>query len=220
MREFNSFQEELMLKRYISAAVLALVAIAPLVAQQAPKGWKLRVDRSTSASDPDAAGTIKFVTMGSGFHATNPQAAVYWNPANKASGNYTLKGTFVLQKPSGHTNYYGLVFGGNELEGANQSYTYFLVAQDGTWLVKRRDGEVAKDVLAKAPNAAIKKPDASGKSTNALEVRVGADKIDYVANGTVLGSSPKTAVARTDGVVGMRVNHLLEVHVDGFGVSK
>ena len=26
-------------------------------------------------------------------HATNPAAAVYWNPANTASGNYTLKGS-------------------------------------------------------------------------------------------------------------------------------
>src|SRR6185295_9151556 len=105
-----------MLKRYISAFALALVTIAPIVAQEPPKGWKLRVDRSASASDPDAAGAIKFVTMGQGFHATNPQAAVYWNPANTATGNYTLKGTFVLQKPSGHTNYYGLVYGGSGLE--------------------------------------------------------------------------------------------------------
>src|SRR5204863_829135 len=123
----------------------------------------------------------------------------YWNPANKATGAYTLKGTFTLMKPSGHTNYYGLVFGGSDLEGANQSYTYFLVAQDGTWLVKRRDGEVAKDVSPKTENAAVKKPDASGKSTNALEVRVGADKIDYVVNGTVVNSTPKSAVAHTDG---------------------
>jgi hypothetical protein len=158
--------------------------------------------------------------MGSGFHATNPQAAVYYNPANTATGNYTLKGTFVLQKPSGHTNYYGLVFGGNGLEGANQSYTYFMVAQDGTWLVKRRDGEVAKDVSPKTANDAVKKPDASGKSTNALEVRVGADKIDYVVNGTVVNSTPKSAVARTDGVYGIRVNHLLEVHIDGLAVTK
>ena len=54
--------------------------------------------------------------MGTGFHATNPQAAVYWNPANTATGNYTLKGTFTLMKPSGHTNYYGLVFGGSDLD--------------------------------------------------------------------------------------------------------
>src|SRR5437764_13108959 len=104
------------MKRHIHIAVLALAAFAPLVAE-APKGWKLRVDRSTTASDPDAAGAISFVTMGSGFHATNPQAAVDWNPSNTVSGVYTWKGTFTLMKPSGHTNYYGLVFGGSDLEG-------------------------------------------------------------------------------------------------------
>ena len=210
-----------MLKRYMSAAVLALVAVAPLVAQQAPKGWKLRVDRSTSASDPDAAGNIKFVTMGTGFHATNPQAAIYWNPANTATGNYTLKGTFVLQKPSGHTNYYGLIYGGSGLEGASQAYNYFLVAQDGSWLIKHRDGEAVTDIAPKAPNDAVKKPDASGKSTNALEVRVQPTKIDYVVNGTVVHSTPKSGDAgKTDGIYGFRVNHLLEVHVDGLAVTK
>jgi hypothetical protein len=209
-----------MLKRYVPAAVLALAAVAPLVAQT-PAGWKVRVDRSTSASDPDAAGNIKFVTMGSGFHATNPQAAVYWNPANTATGNYTLKGTFVLQKPSGHTNYYGLIYGGSGLEGASQSYNYFLVAQDGTWLVKHREGEAVTDIAAKAPNDAVKKPDASGKSTNALEVRVQPSKVDYVVNGTVVHSMPKTGnAAKTDGIYGIRVNHLLEVHVDGLAVTK
>src|SRR5439155_18792253 len=152
---------------------------------QAPKGWLLRADSSTAASDPDAAGAIKFVTMGTGFHATNPQAAVYWNPANKAAGNYSLKGTFKLLKPSGHTNYYGLVFGGSDLEGANQNYLYFLVAQDGSWLVKRRTGEATEDVVRKTPNDAVKKPDASGQSTNALEVRVQADKVEFAVNGTV-----------------------------------
>ena len=203
------------MKRFASAAVLALLVAAPLIAQS-PKGWMVRADRSTSASDPDGAGTIKFVTMGTGFHATNPQAAVYWNPANTSTGSYTVKGTFTLMKPSGHTNYYGLVFGGSDLEGAKQSYTYFLVAQDGTWLVKRRNGETATDVLPKAASDAVKKPGADGKSTNALEVRVGADKIDYVVNGTVVGSSPKSGT-KTDGTYGIRVNHVLEVHIDDFG---
>jgi hypothetical protein len=189
---------------------------------QAPKGWMVRADRSASASDPDGAGAIKFVSAGAGFHATNPQAAVYWNPANTVTGNYTLKGTFTLVKPSGHTNYYGLVFGGSDLEGAKQSYTYFLVAQDGTWLVKRRNGDTAtEDVLPKAPNAAVKKPDDAGKSTNTLEVRVGADKIEYVVNGTVVGSTPKGAQApKTDGIYGARVNHLLEVQIDGLSAAK
>ena len=182
----------------------------------------MRVDKSTSASDPDGSGNITFVTSGAGFHATNPTAAVYWNPANTASGNYTLKGTFTLMKPSGHTNYYGLVFGGSDLEGPKQTYLYFLVAQDGTWLVKRREGDAStEDVLAKTPSDAVKKPDASGKSTNALEVRVGADKIEYLVNGTVVNTTPKSGkTAKTDGIYGIRVNHLLDVQVDGLAAAK
>ena len=206
------------MKRLVTIAALALVTAIPLIAQ-APKGWMVRADRSASASDPDGAGAIKFMQMGRGFHAINPAAAVYWNPANTATGNYTVKGTFTLLKPSGHTNYYGLVFGGSDLEGAKQNYTYFLVAQDGTWLVKKRTGDAATDnVLPKAASDAVKKPGANGKSTNALEVRVGADKIDYVVNGTVVGSSPKTGI-KTDGIYGVRVNHLLEVQIDGLSAG-
>lgn len=208
------------MKRFLATALLASLTVVPLAAQS-PAGWKVRADRSMNASDPDGAGAIKFVTMGTGFHATNPQAAVYWNPANTATGNYTVKGTFVLQKPSGHTNYYGIVFGGSDLDNAKQTYIYFLVAQDGTFLVKHRAGDAAvHDVVAKTPSDAVKKPGADGKSTNALEVRVLADKIDYVVNGRVVTSTPKTGMtAKTDGTFGFRVNHLLEVHVDGFSKS-
>jgi hypothetical protein len=205
--------------RRLQIVALAVVAATPLLAQ-APKGWMMRVDRSTTATDPDAGGAIKFVTMGSGFHATNPQAAVYWNPASTVTGNYTLKGTFTLMKPSGHTNYYGLVFGGSDLGGPEQSYLYFMVGQDGTWMIKQRTGNQTHDVSRKASDA-VKKLDDTGKSTNALEVRVMADKIDYVVNGTVVDSTPKTGMtAKTDGVYGLRVNHQLEVHIDGFAVSK
>jgi hypothetical protein len=209
------------MKRHVHAAVLALVALAPLAAQMPPPGWKQRVDRMTSATDPDASGTIKFVTQGAGFHATNPQAAVYWNPANIATGTYTLKATFTQMAPSGHTNYYGLVFGGSALEGPEQAYLYFVVAQDGTWLIKSRNGSATPGISAKTPSELVKKLDANGKATNALEVRVGADKVDFVVNGTVVHSEPKTgALAKTDGIYGIRVNHLLEVQIDGFGVSK
>jgi hypothetical protein len=206
------------MKTYVHLAILAMTSIAQVFAQS-PAGWKVRPDRSMSALDPDAAGAIKFVTMGTGYHATNPQAAAYWNPANTATDAYTLKGTFTLMKPSGHTNYYGLVFGGSDLEGAQQKYLYFVVAQDGTWLVKRRDGLSTSDLAGRMHNEAVKKPDASGKSTNALEVRVGGDKIDFAVNGVVVHSMPKAGV-NTDGIYGVRVNHLLEVHIDAFGVSK
>jgi len=206
------------MKRFLSVAVFALV-MAGVALAQSPAGWKLRVDRSTMAEDPDAAGDIKFVTMGTGFHATNPKAAVYWNPSNTASGNYSLKGSFTLVRPSSHTNYYGLVFGGAELDGAGQNYIYFLVGQDGSYLIKHRAGNATHDIVRET-NAAVKQPDANGKSTNALEVRVMADKTDYMINGTTVHSSPKTGMtAKTDGTYGIRINHLLEVHVDGFSMS-
>jgi hypothetical protein len=209
------------MKRCTFIAVLAFLAAGPLFAQ-APKGWMLRADRSMSAADPDASGVVKFMAMGSGFHAINPQAAVYWNPANTATGNYTLMGTFTLIKTTGYNEYYGLVFGGSGLEGPAQNYLYFMVSDDGTWLVKRRTGNAStQSVSDKTPNAAVKKPDASGKCTNALEVRVTGDKIEFAVNGTVVNTMPKTGpTAKTDGIYGLRVNHLLEVQVDGFALSK
>ena len=67
----------------------------------------------------------------------------------------------------------------------------------------------------------MKMLDASQKATNSLEVRVGADKIDFVVNGTVVHTEPKSgATAKTDGIYGIRVNHLLEMQIDGFGISK
>jgi hypothetical protein len=207
------------MKRHRILALLVLLAVAPLGAQT-PSGWKLRVDRSMSASDPDAAGSIKFITMGSGFHATNPQAAVYWNPANTATGNYTLKGTFKLVKTTGHDEYFGLVFGGSNLDGPTQKYIYFMVNSGGDWLVKNRDGNGTSQVASSGgPNDAVKAAGADGTSTNALEVRVGADKVDFVVNGKVVNSMPK-AGQKTDGVYGIRINHMLEVHIDGFAVTK
>jgi hypothetical protein len=208
------------MKHFVGFMLAALLAIAPAFAQ-APKGWKFRADHSSEASDPDAAGAVKFVATGSGFHATNPMAAVYWNPANTAAGNYTLKGTFKLIKSTGYDEYYGLIFGGNGLDGATQSYLYFMVTDDGTYLIKQRDGSSTHGVSPKTPNDAVKKPDASGMATNALEVRVKADKIDFVINGAVVTSLPKTgAAAKTDGIYGIRINHQLDVQIDGFGMSK
>ena len=142
-----------------------------------------------------------------------------WNPGQTASGNYTLKGRFTLQKPSGHVNYYGLVFGGSSLSEPSQEYLYFLVAQNGTFIVKQRMGEMVHDVVGRTAHAAVVKPDASGKSVNDLEVRVGADKIDYVVNGQVVHSTAKSGV-KTDGIYGVRINHVIPgVLVEGLTAS-
>lgn len=212
------------MKRYLALAVATIAIASATLSAQSAAGWKQRIDASTDASDPDPAGDVKFTAIPGGFHTSNPKAAVFFNPANTVSGTYTLKGTFAQNARSSHVNYLGLVFGGKDLAGPTESYTYFLVApQNGTFLVKQRTGagnSDTKDVVAKMPSDAIVKLDASGKASNTLEVRVGAAKIDYVVNGTVVTSTPKTGI-NTDGVWGMRVNHALpDVSITGLSAAK
>lgn len=208
------------MRRYFGFALLAIVAAMPLVAQ-VPKGWMLHSDHSTDAEDPDAPGADKLMPMGSGVHVIAPQAAVFWKTSDTASSNYTLKGTFTLNKSTGYLEYYGLIFGGSNLESPQQQYLYFVITDDGTWLIKRRNGRSAEEVADKTSSPAIKKPDAKGSCTNTLEVRVTPEKVDFVINGTVVKSLPKTgAAAKTDGIYGLRINHHLDVQVDGLGVSK
>ena len=208
-----------MLQRVVLVALMTSF-VAPLAAQK-PAGWKMRIDRSTSAQDPDDRQDVTFMAMGKGFHVSGGPAGVYWNPANTAMGNFTAKGTFTLAKPSSHPNYYGIVFGGQALDGANQTYTYFTVAQNGTFLIKQRTGEMTRDVKTYTQSPAVKTPDNSGKSVNLLEVRVAGDTVSYVVNGMVVHTMPKADLkASTDGIVGFRVNHVTEVMVDDFQVQK
>jgi hypothetical protein len=199
--------------------ILLISALVVPLSAQAPAGWKMRIDRSQSAQDPDDRPDLTFMTMGKGFHVSGGPAGTFWNPSQTATGSYTLKGTFNLNKPSSHTNYYGLVFGGAELDGASQAYTYFVVAQNGTYMVRQRSGESTCDVKARAAHEAVRQPDATGRSTNTLEVRVAGDMVSYVVNGTVVHSAPKGTM-KTDGIVGFRVNHQLDVAVEGFEVQK
>lgn len=47
------------------------------------------------------------------------------------------------------------------------------------------------------------------------------EKIDFIINGTTVKTLAKTLpAAKTDGIYGIRVNHQLEVQIDGFGISK
>lgn len=199
--------------------VLAVLFAVSAAAQQAPEGLRVRVDQSTNAADPDDTTELKTVAAGKGFRVTGGPAGTFWNPSQRAAGNYTLRATFTLLKPSGHNNYYGLIFGGSDLEGPRQAYTYFLIAQNGTFQVRQRDGEGVTSIQGRTPHAAIRQPAANGQSTNILEVRVAGDTISYVVNGAVVHTSPKAATA-TEGLVGVRVNHLLDVQVEGLDVQR
>ena len=217
------------MKHHVSVALLALLAVVPLLAQT-PKGWMLRVDRSTSASDPDAAGDIKFVAKGSGFHATNPQAAVYWNPANTASGDYTVKASFTEPKYmnlNDHPHPYGVFIGGNDMGTANQTYLYCAAYGNGNFIV-RGFGPAPFQLNGHGEaNAAVHKASAAGSPvTQDIAVSVKADKVQCSINGTVVGTYNKSAVVgtgklkSTDGVYGIRFSHNTEGLVSGLTVTK
>jgi hypothetical protein len=206
-----------MYKRFVLIALIAS-CVAPLVAQT-PQGWRMRVDESTSAEDPDDRPDLKVATVGSGMRITGGPAGTFWNPSNAVTGNWTARANFTLMKPSSHTNYYGLIFGGRDIEGPKQTYVYFLVAQNGTYIIRRRVGEQVTDVQGRMTHAAIQRPDANGRSVNALEVRVAGNTVSYVINGMVVHTAPKGNLV-TDGLVGVRINHALDVQMEGFTVQR
>ena len=141
--------------RRISMAFLALIIAVP-VAAQTSSGLQLRVDRSTDVNDPDDVPDVTIADVGSGFQINTGPAVTAWNSNNTASGNYTLSGRFTLLEPSGHVNYYGLVYGAGGMEGAGQNYLYFLVAQNGSYIVKHRAGnETTHDIQGRTPHSSL-----------------------------------------------------------------
>lgn len=207
--------------RRISMAALALLIAAPLAAQTTD-GLSMRVDRSQNAADPDDVPDVTITPAGDGFEVATGPAVIVWDESHNASGEFTLSGTFTLQEPSSHNNYYGLFYGGNELTGESQNYLYFLIGQNGSYIVKHRaNNETVHDIQGRTPHDAIATPGADGTSVNELAVRVGAEQTEFVINGTVVFTAPKSGMAaRSDGIYGVRVNHVIPgVLVEDLSVS-
>ena len=214
------------MKRLILAIAAVGVSVMPLLAQHPsdpdkkvagggtlPSGWKGRLD----SGDKSLAG-VKAMQMSGGVHFTTGPAGIYYRPADKATGAYETHATFTQNVPAAHPEAYGLIIGGSDLDGTGQKYTYFLVRQDGKFMIKRRAGEATPTVTDWTDSAAIKKPDASGKSVNTLAIEVGRDKVRFLVNGTEV-STTDAAKVDTAGVAGLRINHNLNVHVERFAVK-
>ncbi len=213
------------MKRLMLSMTLAALGATVLLAQaqhdmdkmQAggalPAGWSARLDNGSTKADG-----VKITPMGGGLHFQSGPAGVYYKAADKKTGAYTVSASFTQVEPSAHPEAYGLIIGGAGLDGADQKYTYFVVRQDGKFLVKKRAGTATPTVTPWTENAAVKKADASGKMTNTLSIAVGKDKVSFLVNGTEVSSAPLDQVD-TSGVAGLRVNHNLNVQVEGFSVK-
>jgi hypothetical protein len=211
-----------MIRRLVPGFLALLLVLPAAVDAQTPAGYRMRVDASTDVNDPDDVPEVTVTTVANGFEVRTGPAVTLWNPANNATGNYTLEGTFTLLQPSGHVNYYGLVYGGRNLD-SNPSYIYFLVAQNGSFIIRHRaNNETVHDIQGRTPNAAVASMAAGGApSVNRLQVRVGANDTQFLVNGQVVHTAPKSGMAaNTDGVWGVRVNHVIPgVRVENLRVT-
>ena len=66
---------------------------------------------------------------------------------------------------------------------------------------------------------AVRSADSSGKATNALAVESLPDAVRFLANGVEVRRIPRSAMLKTDGMVGLRINHNLDVHIAEFAVT-
>ena len=201
--------------RYLLVAVVAAALVMPLAVRAqdggvTAGGWESRLDYGT-----DVASVLSFMSMGSGVHAKTAArgAAIFWQPSSMTKGSYTISASFTQAEPSNHPNAYGLFFGGSDLAGANQQYSYFVIRQNGQFLIKKRMGTETPTLLDWTSHDAINELDAQGQSTNTLAVEVGSSQVRFLVNGTEVATQPRSAVD-ADGITGLRVTHFLNVHID------
>ena len=189
-------------------------------------GWKGRVDRRP-LSQGKTVNDSKFATAPGGFRLSVGPAATYWNPANVAKGDYSVKATFKEHKmAASHPHSYGVFIGGNNLESENETLLYCIVYGNGTYSVKTFHGAKVTTVVDRASHDALKKADANGEATNEIGWTVKGGKPSCVVNGTVVKSFERDEVVgadkldSTDGVYGIRVSHNLELTVTGLSLTK
>ena len=115
-----------------------------------------------------------------------------------------------------------MIFGGRNLNTENQRYLYFMVAQTGVYvIINRIDDTNTNHIQTYTEHPAVQRPDANGRSVNELALRVGAEQIEFVVNGTVVHAAAKAGpLLETNGIWGVRINHVLPgVVVENLSVS-
>ena len=192
-------------------------------------GWTGKVD----PNEEKAGQTIqnaKLAQEGSALHVTTGPASTYWNPANKATGNYTVKATFTESKYmnlNNHAHPYGIVIAGNDMGTAEQSYLYCAAYGDGRFIV-RGFGPAPFQMNARGEaNEAVHK--AAGKDqpvTQEIAMSVKGDKVECAINGATVASYDKSALVTagklksTDGIYGIRFAHNTDATVTGLTLTK
>ena len=194
------------------------------------KGWKGKVD-ANEASKGATINDSKFAQQGADFAINNGPAAVYWNPANTASGSFTVSATFTEPKymsSNDHPHPYGLFIGGANLDTDKASLLYCTPYGNGTYIVRGFGPAPFAPGPGRKPIAseAVKKATTGGPVTQEVAWVVTPEKAECKINGTVVASFPKAELVgegklpSLDGIVGIRTAHNVDVNVSNFKVTK
>jgi hypothetical protein len=223
----------------IMAAAIAFLIPGLVPAQDASRsvagggisapGWVGEVDAGAKKAGQTINDT-KLTQEGNTLHVTTGPAASYWNPANKASGNYTVSATFNEPKYmnlNSHPHPYGIFIAGHELGTDQQTELYCEAYGDGRFIVRGFAPEAFQMNGRGEANDAVHKAAGTGEPVEqkiALSVKDG--KVECAINGTVVASYDKALVVAdgklksTDGIYGIRFAHNTEGTVADLKLTK
>ena len=233
--------------RYVAALALVLLAVVAVPSVDFSQGTPMESSRGVAgggisvpgwtgkidAKEAQAGMTLnsaKLAKEGNALHVTTGPAVTYWNPKNKASGDYTVSATFNEPKYmnlNNHPHPYGIVIAGNDLGTDKESYLYCAAYGNGKFIVRgfgpapfQMNGRGAED-------PAVNKAAGVGEPvTQEIALSVKGDKVECSINKKVVASYNKTDLVTegklksTDGVYGIRFAHNTEALVTGLKVSK
>jgi hypothetical protein len=173
----------------------------------------------------------KFSKEGDTFKITTGPAITYWNPANKASGDYKVEATFTEPKYMNlntHPHPYGIVVAGNDMGTPNQTEFYCAAYGNGNFIV-RGFGPAAFNMNGPrgGANPAVHKAAGTGQPvTQDIAISVKGGRAECIVNGAVVAGYDKAELVTDgklkslDGVYGLRFAHNTEVEVTGFKMTK
>ena len=229
------------MRPYIAATALLLTILPTLPAQDETSravkgggitvpGWTGKIDASEEKAGQTLQGA-KFAGDSANLQITTGPAVTYWNPANKATGNYTVKATFKEPKYmnlNSHPHPYGIMVAGNDLGTAQQSYLYCAAYGNGRFIVRGFGPDAFQLNGGRGEmNDAVHKAAGQGQPVEQeIAVSVKGDRVECAINGKVVAGYDKPVVVAPgklkslDGLYGLRFAHNTEVIVSGLTLTK
>ena len=192
-------------------------------------GWLGKIDTSAERAGQTVK-DAKLAPEGKALHVMTGPPITYWNPANKATGNYTVTATFTEPKfmnLNDHPHPYGIVIAGNDMGTAQQSYLYCAAYGDGHFIVRGFGPQPFQMNGGGSANAAVHKAAGVGQPvTQEIALSVKGSRVECTINGTVVAGYDKADLVTagklksTDGVYGIRFAHNTDAIVTGLTVTK